>query len=427
MFKHKIDSAIRFFLYVLIFWLPYSPAVVEICVIVSLVFWIIKRGILASQRSTLAAAPGLLGYLKAFQPIPTILNAPTAFFLAACLFSVIGSAFFEQSLHNFLTKTLEWFIVYFLVLEVFHNKKHIYIFIFIFIFTSLATVFDSIIQFYFTHRDLFLGHTILPGDRPTAGFKTPNGLGGYLTLVMPVSFAVIFLEKKTYPYRLLGWVMFLLACWSLILTFSRGAWVGTLFGGLFMLLTFLFYRQKLKFYFSLGFLLTTVFLYVLFLFTLAGSSNSGLLARFDTLQWRSGIWYESIRMVKDNLLFGHGINTFMQLFEAYRTDMGNGPTYAHNCYIQLAVETGMVGLFGFLWIMVDLFRKSVTHLNLYGTTDSTLAILAVGLLSGIFAFLVHSLFDTNLYSLQLSVYLWIMIGIQVAILRELKWQSVNAH
>jgi len=113
----RIDALIRFFLYVLIFWLPYSPAVIESCVIICLILWLLKRGILLTKEKVSA------GILKDAKPESTFLNKPIAFFLLACLLSVTGSAFFGQSLHNFFTKTLEWFIVYFLVVEVFKDKK----------------------------------------------------------------------------------------------------------------------------------------------------------------------------------------------------------------------------------------------------------------------------------------------------------------
>lgn len=405
----RIDAVIRFFLYVLIFWLPYSPAVVESCVVVSLVLWVVKRAV-----------------IKDFKPAPSPINKPVVFFLAFCLISAISSVFWEQSLPNFLTKTLEWFIVYFLVVEVFHKKTHIYIVLILFMATSLATALDSIVQVYVTHKDLFLGHSITLGGRPTAGFKTSNGLGGYLTVAMPVLFAAVLLKNKNLRFRVLILVIFLFLLWSLVLTFSRGAWLGTFLGGMLMMFIFFFHRQKTKLYFSLGFFLIIVSLYLLLALILAGSSSSDLLGRFSTILWRVDIWRDSIPMIKDNLLFGHGINTYMRLFEAYRTDLGGAnPTYAHNCYIQLAVETGIAGLSAFLWIIAELFRKSIICLDRYWADNYNLTILAAGLLSGIFAFLVHSFFDTHLYSLQLSVYLWFMIGLHVVILEELKCQNAG--
>jgi len=415
--ENKINGVIRFFLYVLIFWLPYSPAVVESCVIIGMILWMIKRGMVAGQQQNLTPSINerFFRYCKCFKLTPSPINRPVAFFLSACFLSVIGSAFFEQSWHNFLTKTLEWFIVYFLVIEVFQKKKHIYIAIFILLFTSGATALDSIVQFHITQKDVFLGHMIEPGSRATAGFKTANGLGAYLTVIIPLILALIFFKGKNLRFRFFVSLTFLLAVWSLIVTFSRGAWLGTLLGIMFFPLVFCFHDQLRKFYFALGLVCVTTVLYVYFGLMFTSSFDLEVLVRHSTVDWRLNIWQDGIRMIKDKPFFGHGINTFMQIFKFYRSDINTNPTYAHNCYIQLAAETGLFGLLSFLWIIGNLFRESFKKVTFFATHDSHLMILSSGLLSGIFAFLVHSFFDTNFYSLQLSVYLWCVIGLLMAI------------
>ena len=250
----RIDSAIRLFLYILIFWLPYSPAVVESCVIISLLLWIVKRAAFQGalwHREGLSFRQKIISYLKGFQPAPSCLNGPIAFFLVACILSVVSSSFFENAAHNFLTKTLEWFIVYFLVIEVFQEKKHIAIVLGVWIFTAFSTIIDSFIQFYFTHKDIFLGHIIEPSGRATAGFKTPNGLGAYLSLTTPFFLSLLFLSVKKKWYRLIGLLLFCLSFWSLLITFSRGAILGTGLGILFFILILLIDKTKTERFFSL--------------------------------------------------------------------------------------------------------------------------------------------------------------------------------
>ena len=129
-------------------------------------------------------------------------------------------------------------------------------------------------------------------------------------------------------------------------------------------------------------------------------------------------------MIQDSPWLGHGINTFMQIFEAYRTDRGN-PAYAHNSYLQLAAETGLLGLVSFLWIFVNLFRSFLARLANHEMKNDNLVLLAMGLVSGIFAFLAHSFVDNHFYSLQLSVYLWFMVGLLFVMIKEIKWQKLN--
>ena len=125
--------------------------------------------------------------------------------------------------------------------------------------------------------------------------------------------------------------------------------------------------------------------------------------------WRLYVWQGAIKMIQDRPIFGHGVGSFMDIYGRYQ-GMGTG-AYAHNCFLQMAAEIGIVGLVCFIWILVRFFRLGFRTLK--ERKDSLL----LGLLAGIFAFLVHSFFDTNLYSLQLAVLFWFMLGLAVSIQR----------
>ena len=412
----SIDGLIRIFLYLLIFWLPYSPAVIEICVSLSLVLWILKRTMILNQQfpSLSSFKEKVVGILKAFKPAASPLNKAIVFFLLVGLISASHSILWQQSLKNFFTKTVEWFIVYFLMLEVFREKKHFKTAGIIFIVTTFAVALDSFIQFYITSKDIFLQHTIEPGSRATASFKTPNGLGAYLTLAVPLGLSLFF--SKKYPWRVC-FIFFIACLWSLGLTFSRGAWVGTLSGMAFVLLIKGFFHNE-KFIFLIstrGFILMLIFL-AGFVFSIHLIENSSW-KRLNTAQWRLAIWQDTLKMIKDHPFLGHGPNTFMQLFQSYRRDVGTQPTYAHNCYLQLATENGLLGLGGFLWIIGIVFSNSLKTIHQFFKNNDPFLIAAMGLLGGMLAFLVHSFFDNHLFSLQLSIYLWVVIGLQMALLK----------
>jgi len=412
--QQRLDSIIRLFLYILVFWIPYSSAVVEVCVVCSLILWIVKRSISipTGELKDHSLKENSLIFLNAFCPRISPLNGMIGFFIVACLLSVVGSLFFSFSLRNFMTKTLEWFIVYFLVIEVFTTKKHLLICFGIFFFTSFSTAVDSIIQYYITYKDIFLGHVIKPGQRPTAGFKTPNGLGGYLSIVIPMAVASAVLLKSI-AKRLIVVVLCAVVLWSLIISSSRGAMIGVTVGIIFF---FSAYQTIIKKE-NLNKLWAGVFMAIFFLglFSVMQYGNIVLFLeeRMDTAYWRLGIWKDSLTMIAERPIFGHGINTYMTIFQEYHTGGGarHDPTYAHNCYLQLAAETGLIGIMCFLGIIWKLFITTLRLVSDNPSIDSDLQIAILGLLSGILAFLVHSFFDTNFYSLQLSVHFWYMVGV----------------
>jgi len=313
--------------------------------------------------------------------------------------------------------------VYFLVIEVFQTKRQMYVVLAILIFTAFSTALDSIVQYHITHKDIFLQHVIVPGGRATAGFKASNGLGAYWTIMIPVIGALLLAKNKKIQYYVSVSIVLMCFLWSLGLTFSRGAWLAVFVGSACMVvMNGVFGKWSGK--------LFSVFMLCLLIF------GTGFLVfknypgwngyRMETVQWRYALWLDCLPMIQDKPLFGHGINTFMRLFETYRRDYGSNPTYAHNCYLQLTVELGLFGLATFLWIFISLFRIVAEKKMIFSKENSDLMVLFVGLFCGILAFLVHSLFDTNFYSLQLSVFLWFTIGLLMVVNRLLgdgpSWQ-----
>lgn len=405
------DRLIRFFLYVLIFWLPYSPAVIETSVILGFLIFLIKRLYLFFKRETLTWAD-LFVCLK---PQPSCLNGAIFIFLFFGLMSVVQSIVPDIALHGFVSKVLEWFIVYFLILEVFTDVKSIRVALIVFWFTAFSTVLDSYWQYFITHKDIFLGHQIGPGMRATAGFKTPNGLGAYLALFLPFSLSLFFYWKRK-GLKILSLIVFFLSFGSLIIAFSRGAFLGAILGLLFYGFVF-FVRERtisLKHLsvFLLIFLISSLFMGLV----LNSDKVVHWLNRQGTVNGRFSVWIETLPLIHDRPLLGHGINTYMRVFQVYRKNPAVSPTFAHNCYIQMSTEMGILGLGAFAAIIYKLFESFFVRLR-SRTLYSGQGVVSIGLLSGIMAFLSHSFFDNNFYSLQLSVFLWYAIGLYIVILK----------
>jgi len=121
---------------------------------------------------------------------------------------------------------------------------------------------------------------------------------------------------------------------------------------------------------------------------------------------RLGYWKRSLSIIKDYPLFGSGLNTYALIEGRYRNGWGG---YPHNSYLQMAAETGLVGITVFLWMLFVLFRDSFKALKKIGNQQHK--IFFFSLLTGLSGFLIHSFFDTNFYSVQLGSLMWIMFGV----------------
>lgn len=82
-------------------------------------------------------------------------------------------------------------------------------------------------------------------------------------------------------------------------------------------------------------------------------------------EFHQALWAAGLRMVVDKPAFGHGPGTFYaELGDYYRPgDKGWRPPHenAHNYFIQIAAETGIFGLAGFLWCVGTVIVSGFTR------------------------------------------------------------------
>ena len=196
------------------------------------------------------------------------------------------------------------------------------------------------------------------------------------------------------------------------LTYSRGAWIGFLVG-LIIIVAYKSFRSSKR---ARALLVLLIIVLAIGIFFLLPSAIKGRIESVGTIKGsglvRLKLWQEALGIIKDFPLFGAGLNTYMAVSLRYSIPGGGERmSYAHNSYLQMAAETGLAGLACFLWILVRFFRLEFRALLL---RDSPLWGYSLGLLAGISAFLIHSFFDNNLYSLQLATLFWFMLGLAVS-------------
>ena len=130
---------------------------------------------------------------------------------------------------------------------------------------------------------------------------------------------------------------------------------------------------------------------------------------------RFQIWSAAIAMFKDSFLLGKGLGSFMGCFRQYSN---LSIQYAHNCYLQILAETGLIGLLAFLWFLGEIILGSYKELRLKFNS------LFLGLFSAFLAFLIHIFFDTQLYALKLSILFWVLASFLTIYTRNIKDASV---
>lgn len=140
--------------------------------------------------------------------------------------------------------------------------------------------------------------------------------------------------------------------------------------------------------------------------------------RFDMVtdeiqKGRSKIWADSFIMFKDSPIFGFGLGGFNAVYPAYqRVFPGLLVDHAHNDYIELLTEGGIIG-----FILVAIFMVYLIFFSFkkwYKRNNRNSYYLFVGAFVGILGILFHSFTDFNLQIGANRLILFFIIGIMVS-------------
>ena len=109
---------------------------------------------------------------------------------------------------------------------------------------------------------------------------------------------------------------------------------------------------------------------------------------------RAWVWRDTLSMIRANPLLGVGLGAYGTAFSIYTQSDGSiRVPQAHNDYLQVVADCGVVGGVIALWFLFLTFRAIWRGV---GARDPLMAGLALGCGAGVFGILVHSLFDFNL-------------------------------
>jgi putative inorganic carbon (HCO3(-)) transporter len=401
------DRIVEYCLYALIFFIPISSTAIEIFASLAILAFIVKKILLPE-----------------FEFIKNHTHLFLLLFFAFCALSLINSGpYLKTSLEALFFKWLEYIFIFLIVEDTLTHQKRIRNAMAVLLFMGAVVGIDALFQ-------RFLGWEFLRGRSEiqtrdgiyaTAGpFKHYNNFATYLVCILSLGIALLFSgtrlwlrrsQARKITYRTSLFFLILLLGLCLLFTFSRGGWLGLWVAMLLML--FLSRKWKIILPFICIFILAVIFMpavreRAIFTFQAGGDAD-----RFQC-------WKVALAMIKENPFLGKGLGTFMANFSLYTRSLFI--QYAHNCYLQMWTEIGIFGLLSFLLFVgsilykgVRVFRDSSLPSTSLGTGRGQSLAILLGLICALFGFLVHSFFDTQLYSLQLSALFWFMLGLAVGI------------
>ena len=142
-------------------------------------------------------------------------------------------------------------------------------------------------------------------------------------------------------------------------------------------------------------------------------------------QARLYMYRNTIEMIKANLFLGSGFGNFKYIYPRYRdrgewalSGLNTRVEEAHNEYLQILSEVGIIGFLAFAWILVMIGRMSFWIIQ-RGDFDRHFFI-TLALTMGILATLVESLFDFNLQNPASGITFWIVVGFLEVVYHSVK-------
>jgi putative inorganic carbon (hco3(-)) transporter len=210
---------------------------------------------------------------------------------------------------------------------------------------------------------------ILPGrfprygtafNRAALGFGQPNGLGLFFALALPLA-AYRWTVARDRTARALAAAACALIAAGLLATFSRGAWLSVLGGTAALLLT-----RDVRFALRIwaGALIAAVVTDVV----TGGALRDTFARTIDdwVIEQRAALVLAGILMFLAHPLLGVGPGGFAVNLDRVGAQLPQLWDYLptpHNAYVQMAAETGIVGLLAFAVVLVALLRTFVRRVR----------------------------------------------------------------
>jgi putative inorganic carbon (HCO3(-)) transporter len=243
----------------------------------------------------------------------------------------------------------------------------------------------------------------------------PNLLAGYLIPALPLG-AIAAIHWRSWGMKVLGAVVAILGAFCITQTQSRGGLLGLAAESFALVLLLVYWWGKrlptwtLPVTFggtagaiALGTILVpTLRKRVVSIFGTEDSSNA----------FRVNVWMSVLNMIKVKpiLGIGPGNKAFNLVYPLYQRS-GYSALGAYSVPLELTVETGIIGVICYGWLIFSIFRQAWIALNRLRSDRNMDGLWIIAAIATIVGMMTHGLFDTVWYRPQVQLLWWLAIAI----------------
>ncbi len=330
--------------------------------------------------------------------VKTALNKPILALVILCVVSAVFSIHRGSSLRAIIL-LINYLAIFYLVIFAINNKPRLLNFAYLIVSVgAFLSVFGIFKRFgynpfsWWNYDDLKYSMDFL-----SATYGNHNHLAGYLEMVIPLTLGLFLIDFRGGKLLLIIYLSFIMVT-ALILSLSRGGWMGFIFG-----ISFFSYGLMKNYYFKkkrlfLGLIGSLLLLSIVIL------SSTPVVERAISILEKEGeadfyartvAWKGAIKMIADKPLLGTGPGTFSSGFTKYQpAGLSSHFTKAHNDYLHFIAEVGVLLIPIIIWMAIVFFREGFYKLR---SPSRLIRGITLGAMSGVTAILFHSLIDFNLH------------------------------
>lgn len=330
---------------------------------------------------------------------------------------VVSGTFFSLSISPNITiaelfKVFTYMGIFFLTINKIETKRQFDYTLNAIIFFGVFISIFGIIQKHSYSGKVYWFDTSGSAITPFGPFVYRNNFSGYINMIIPLTLGYFLTDipsSKKAIYGLCMWIMFS----ALLLSLSRSGiliYVLVLAGMLLLSRLRRSLKHKVKTVavcFSLVFFLTVFFI-----------DFKDVLKRFINLSQNETLmtfgrgysWWDILRLWRDFPLLGTGLGTFGNISSMYKTTPVQAMfSYAHNDYLQLLSEVGLIG-FICVFLFFFFYFKRVSKMWLRRHNSYVVSLVLAGSAS-IFGVLAYSFLDFNLHIPANALLFFVIMGL----------------
>ena len=348
----------------------------------------------------------------------------TSLDLFLILFIIIAASSMLYSADRCLTLK-EWLAlstniaVFYLVVGCINSAYRLKLFIRFFIGLGLCVSLHGLIGYFFIYDDLLkvpafyslseAAKHMISIKRIGSVFGWPNAFAGFLILILPLSFIYVFILKnrwQRYGMALITFAIFL----AMLFTYSISAWISLIIAAIISCGFYLRFKQrestkKTKATKIVFFLLALILLFAILLIIWRRSTP------FTISSFNSRVEYirSTLLMIKSHPILGNGLGVFRVIISNYMNSPAGFSFYAHNSYLQIWAETGIIGVLLFFLIIFFIIKESKKAIQNFKEQKGYL--LSLGLFCAVLALLLDNMQNYTMFLTRVSLFWWTLVAI----------------